>query len=40
MSKILEKLRLVMVLNVFSYTYWKGIEKVWKVVFENVWEPC
>jgi len=18
----------------------KGIEKVWKMVFENVWEPC
>ena len=24
----------------FSIEYWKGIEKVWKIILKNVWEPC
>jgi len=24
----------------FFIQYWKGVEIVWKMIFENVWEPC
>jgi len=28
-----------MLLKIFNGVL-KGIEKLWKMVFENVWEPC
>ena len=39
MIKNLEKWREVMVLNFFNLVL-KRYEKVWKIIFKNVWEPC
>jgi len=39
MIKNFKKRRKVMVLAFLNLVL-KGIEKVWKIIFKNMWEPC